>query len=149
MKKLVIGALALLILILTAIPFETTFVPEWKLRVVDEFGVPYKKQLVREFCNNYTLGIHPCEGKDDTDKLTDENGYVVFPERVIRASLIFRIVRFFIAFLLFFVNGEYGEQVYVDSSGPKGHAELRFVPGTPLPEVFVLASENHNIGTQN
>lgn len=87
MKKKIIIPILILLLALAFIPFNTTLVPEWRVQVVDENGNPYKGKLVRQSCYNYTLGVSPCSGADNSAKLTDENGYVTFPERKINMSL--------------------------------------------------------------
>ena len=140
MKKKVI-AVILFCALISLIPFPTTLVPEWKVQVVDENGNPYKGKLVRQACSNYTLGIHPCSGAEDTDKLTDENGYVIFPERKITASLFSRIIRSILNFVMIFAHGSYGVDIYLDSSGPQGYKMLEYVPGKPLPEKFILPSK--------
>jgi hypothetical protein len=116
-------------------------VPEWKIRVEDENGNPYAGKMVRQFCTNYTLGIHPCEDADDTTKYTDDNGYVVFPERKIQASLLSRLLRSSYHFVLQFAHGGFGAQAYVDSSGPQGYKRLDYDFSQAPPEVLILPSE--------
>jgi hypothetical protein len=141
MKKKVIPILILLIA-LTFIPFNTTLVPEWKVQVVDENGKPYKDKLVRQFCYNYTLGVSPCSDADDSLKLTEENGYVVFPERKINMSLLFRLVRPVFYYVMRLAHGSYGVDIYLDSTSPAGYKTLKYIPGEPLPEKFILPSES-------
>lgn len=140
MKKKVI-AVVLFCALISFIPFSTTLVPEWNVQVVDENGNPYKGKLVRQSCNSYTLGIHPCSVASDADRLTDENGYVVFPERKIAASLFSRIVRSIFNFVMIFAHGSYGVDVYLDSSGPQGYKMLEYIPEEQIPEKFILPSK--------
>ena len=78
---------------LSLIPYDTVFVPEWHLRIVDGSGNPVVGVRVVQFCTNYTLGIHPCELVDDDEMTTDNDGFVVFPARKIRANLLYRVTR--------------------------------------------------------
>lgn len=127
-----------LALIASLIPFDTTLVPEWRLRVVNEAGSPYKGQRVRQFCYSYTLGISPCYDSNDFMRETDENGYIVFPERKINASLLSRALRTAFNFTMQIAHGSFGESVYVDATGPTGHKTLEYIPGHPPPEIFIL-----------
>jgi hypothetical protein len=144
MKKKLIPILILLTA-LAFIPFNTTLVPEWKVQVIDENGNPYKEKLVRQFCYNDTLGTSPCSDANDSLKLTDENGYVVFPERKINMSLLFRLVRPVLNFVMLFAHGGYGVEIYLDSTSPQGRKTLKYVSGEPLPEKFILPSESFQV----
>lgn len=141
MKKILL-ALIVGIIVLLFIPFETTLVPEWKLRVINENGNPYKGKIIREMCYNYTLGISPCSEANDSMQRTDENGYVIFPERKIDASLFFRVTRSIFNFVMLIAHGSYGVDIYVDSSGPQGYKTLEYKSNEPLPEKFILPSES-------
>ena len=139
-NKVAIVIIVLTCLGLSLIPFDTTFIPEWKLRVVNEGGVPLEGQFVAQYCTNYTLGIHPCEDVDNDSKITNREGYVVFPERKIRASLLYRIVRPIAGLFLFLANGEYGTYGSVGTSGPYGTKSIEYRPEGPLPEKIILPS---------
>ena len=76
----------LLILILLFYPFQTTIVPEWSLKVVDEDGAVVRDVNVTEHWQHYLL-----ESSSHEDARTvGQNGAVSFPERNIRASLVRR-----------------------------------------------------------
>jgi len=77
-KILILIPILIILIVLAFVPFETTLVPEWKVKVIDENGNPYVGKLVRQSCHNYTLGVSPCSGVSDSAKITDKNGYVVF-----------------------------------------------------------------------
>jgi len=139
-KKLIV--ILMLVIVATLVPFNTTLVKEWRIRVVDEARNPYKGKLVRQFCGSYTLGIFPCDQAGDSIQLTDENGYVVFPERKIRASLISRGGRSIFNLFNLVVHGSYGVDIYVDSSGPQGYKTLKYVSGEQPPTELVLPSES-------
>lgn len=138
------GKIILIVLIATTvlslIPFHMTAAPEWKIQVVDENGVPYQQQLVRQSCRNYSLQTD-CE-KAASDQFTDENGYAVFPKRTIRLSLLMRVVNFAIN-IFQSVGGHtsFGLTVELYSSGPVGYPVLEYDPDKPLPEKFILQSK--------
>jgi hypothetical protein len=120
-------------------PYKTTLVPAWQVQVVDEHGKPYPKKLVRQYCDDYSLGISPCN-ELDADQETDANGYVVFPERTIRASIISRAVRKGFYGVMTIAHGSYGKRVELTTTGPKDYKTLEYIPGKPLPTKFVLES---------
>lgn len=137
------GKLILIVLIATTvlslIPYHTTAAPEWKIQVVDENDVPYRQQLVRQFCRDYSLQTD-CE-EAESDQLTDENGYAVFPKRTIRLSLFVRVASFAVN-IFQSVGGHtsFGLTVELSSSGPVGYSTLEYDPDKPLPEKFILQS---------
>jgi hypothetical protein len=116
-------------------------VPRWRIQVVDEKGVPYQGHLVREFCFNYTLDVDPCQTSADSMQMTDENGYVEFPERTIKLSAAARLFRSVYTFLALFVHRSWGTDIFVDSSGPMGYKTVDYNGEGPLPDKIVLPSE--------
>ena len=72
----------------TVLPFETTVVPAWRIRVVDEAGNPIAGVNAREHWQHYTVETR---GHEEL-LITDENGYVSFPARSVRASILDRII---------------------------------------------------------
>lgn len=83
-KWLAMGAFIACLVVLLFYPFDTTVVPEWKLRVVDQTGQRLRGNRVRESWCHYTL-----ETQDHEEELfTDADGYVQFPRRAIRTNLI-------------------------------------------------------------
>ena len=114
-------------------PFETTVVPEWKVRVVDERMKPLSNLVVREQWRNHSVEFH---GHID-DRKTDSDGSVFFPRRTVRASLIFRIAGWTVSHLN--VHGESGPKAstlvlgsYLTSSNSD------YSPEKPLPEVIIV-----------
>jgi len=55
------------------IPFETTVVPKWKVRVIDETGGPYASTRVRQSWKHYTLETEA--GENSETRWTDAEGY--------------------------------------------------------------------------
>lgn len=114
-------------------PFDTTVVPEWRIRVVDEPTKPATGIIVREQWRNHSVEFH---GHYE-DRMTDSEGYVYFPRRTARASLIFRVVGRAVVALN--VHGESGPTAstlvlgsYLTSS------DSDYSPEKPLPEVIVV-----------
>lgn len=137
-KKLAVLVL-LLGLIASLIPFNTILVPEWRLKVVNEAGVPHVGMGVRQFCYSYTLGMSPCHDSNDFMRETDTSGSVVFPERRITASLLSRIVRTIYHLVMKRIaDDSVGVSVYVDATGPEGYKTLKYESGEAPPELFVL-----------
>ena len=69
-------------------PFPTETVPAWTVQFVDEAGAPWKNITVEQIWRNPRL-----EFRENRQSLvTDENGYVRFPRRTTRASLIVRVI---------------------------------------------------------
>jgi hypothetical protein len=139
-RKFVALSVCFLCLVGSLVPFDTVFVPEWKLRLVDENGNPWRGQYVAQYCTNYTLGIHPCEDQENASQITDQDGVVLFPERRIRANLLYRIFRPVFGLFLLLLNGEYGENGYLSTSGPYGSQVIRFEPDGPLPIEIVISA---------
>src|SRR5947209_16359770 len=102
-----IGLMLLGIVILT-VPVQTTVVPEWRLRVVTKDGRPCAGVTVSESWEDYTLELE--SGKGIEDKKTDQDGYVTFPQRVVRATLFTRSLRTIASYLTFPVHGSLGKK---------------------------------------
>lgn len=68
------------------IPFPTTVVPEWKVRVVNESGKPIKALRVKQYWQNYSVEF----SGNEQESVTNDDGYVTFPRRVVWAGLLHR-----------------------------------------------------------
>ena len=134
-------SIALIAIGLALIPFKTTMVPRWRIQVVDEKGAPYQGKLVRQFCDDYTLRVDPCRMHADSMQLTDENGYVDFPERTFWLSALSRLLRNGYSILLLIAHGSRGSDIAVDSSGPMGYKRVEYDGDGPLPDKIVLPRE--------
>ena len=88
-------------------PFESNVLSVWKLQVVDVNENVCRNMLVTQDWGHYSL--YPDNGGGGLDKrFTDMNGYVEFPERKIRASLLRRGVMPIIAHMLVIAHGSVG-----------------------------------------
>lgn len=88
-KRFRIGVVVALVVLLVALlyPFETTLVPQWNLRIVDDSGAPVREINVTEHWQNYLL---ESEGHEEA-KATNQDGFVSFRARNIRASVANRV----------------------------------------------------------
>ena len=130
--------LFLVILVLVALtvvyPFETTVVPEWKIRVVDETGSPFVGARVVQQWDHYSLGIGGGE-----EKWADEAGYVVFPKRIARSSFLHRMLRTSWAAVTTLAHGSTGIRATVWATTPRVSSDsVEYEEGKPLPQVIVL-----------
>jgi hypothetical protein len=88
-RRSTLTAAALFVLVLLFLlfyPFQTTIVPEWSLRVVDEEGAVVRDVNVTEHWQHFLL---ESSSHEDVRRVA-ENGVVSFPERTIRSSLVSR-----------------------------------------------------------
>jgi hypothetical protein len=83
LRWLLVG-LVVIVMVIMLIPFESTVVPAWRIRVIDENGRPYVGQIVTQSWKHYTLEKEA--GRNAESRQTDNAGYVSFPERTIKAS---------------------------------------------------------------
>jgi hypothetical protein len=84
----IVVVLALAVVLVTFLyPFETTTVPQWNLRIVDDAGAPVREINVTEHWQNYLLET----GGHEEAQTTNQAGLVSFGERSIRASVASRL----------------------------------------------------------
>ena len=69
-------------------PFQTTTVPQWNLRVVDDAGAPVREMNVTEHWQDYLL---ESAGHEEV-QTTNQDGLVSFGARSIRASVTRRLL---------------------------------------------------------
>ena len=117
-------------------PFESTIVPAWRLRVVDVEGNPCSGMQVNQGYKHYSLDLGA--GDYGEYKFTDEDGYVEFPGRTIRASMIWRVSAPVLAYLSVIFHGSTGISGYVFASGMKGGPWLTYKPSKPLPDRIIV-----------
>ena len=80
------AAFAVSLLLLLFYPFQTTIVPEWSLKVVDEEGAAVREVNVTEHWQHFLLE----KSSHEDVRQVGDNGVVSFPVRNIRASLVRR-----------------------------------------------------------
>jgi hypothetical protein len=133
--------LAMLLALVLLYPFESTVVPEWTVRVVDQRGNPVRGKFVRESWAHYSLELDPT--RYGTDRWSDDNGYVSFPKGTIRASLARRAIFPVLTSVYSLAHGSRGIRVdvtvwYGAENMPKS---LTYEPGNLLPDQIVVPSD--------
>lgn len=146
MRKIIFIAFGIALLLLgigLLIPYQTVLAPEWRVQVIDNSGKPYVGQKVRQFCSDYTLDINLCTDRSAA-QFTDQNGYVIFPERTYSSSTVVRLLATLKKSIFrYLAHGSVGTSVYLDSSGPAGYATLEYTADMQEPPaIFLLKSEN-------
>jgi hypothetical protein len=134
-RIVVVCALAV-VLIIFLYPFETTTVPQWHLRVVDDAGTPVREINVTEHWQNYLLET---SGHEEA-QTTDQDGLVTFGERSIRASIARRLFARISQFGNYNNRGRpirYGAVVVWGSKSYETTVAVYPGEGTPQPEVRV------------
>lgn len=127
-------------------PFDTTVVPAWKLRVIDEHGVSYEGIRVVESWKDYSLELEA--GMNGEERWTDRNGVVEFPQRTIRMSIFGRIFRMSITRINRLLHGSTGIHAYIMATGPQGTRDIDYKPNKPPPDTLVLPRHEKSDGNQ-
>ena len=130
-RYIVVGIVVLLIIVML-IPFESTIVPTWRLRVLDVNGNACPGMRVDSTWQHYSLELEPMAHRDT--RLTDSMGYVEFPRRPIAASLARRIINTAFAYMTLIAHGSVGPSGIVWATGIKDVAWLNYERGKPLPD---------------
>jgi hypothetical protein len=122
------------LIVLLFYPFELTVVAEWRLRIVDQTGQRLRGNRVRESWSHYTLET---QGHEE-ERLSDGDGYVTFPRRTLRTSLITWAAKFLAR--LVNVHSSYGPSasVYYLGDYPLISEEPWYQPGRPLATQIVV-----------
>lgn len=121
------------------IPFPTTIVPTWKLKVVDEQNNICPNKEVTQTWAHYSIYIGSGNSQSE-DRLTDEEGNIEFPTRTVWSPLIWRIIGAVIANALTIAHGSAGADSSVYSSGIKDVAWISYKPEKPLSDKIVVHS---------
>ena len=85
--RIALAAALVLCLVTFLYPFQTTTLPQWNLRVVDDAGTPLREIKVTEHWQHHPLDA---SGHEET-QATNQDGLVSFDVRNIRASLVRRL----------------------------------------------------------
>lgn len=134
--RIVVIAASTIFLVTFLYPFETTTVPQWNLRIVDDAGAPVREVNVTEHWQNYLLET----GGHEEAKTTNQDGLVSFDERSIRASLARRLFSRISKFGNYNNRGRpilYGAVVVWGNKSYETTVAVYSGEGTPQPEVRV------------
>jgi hypothetical protein len=113
-------------------PYESVVVAAWKVKVVDVNGVACQNMPVMQIWGDYSLFITGDYQYEDV--LTDQAGFVEFPERRVRAIGLRRLVMPLITKALTLAHGGYGVHASVHANGLKDVAWLSYRGDGPLPD---------------
>ena len=86
--RMVVIAALVIFFVTFLYPFQTTIVPQWNFRVVDDAGAPVREIKVTEHWQHYLL---ESDGHQET-QTTTQDGLVSFDLRSIRASITRRLL---------------------------------------------------------
>jgi hypothetical protein len=136
--KLVFGLVtAASVLAVLLYPFETTVVPEWKVRVVDESGNLMIGMAVKEGWEHSSIESH----RHEQDLTTDDEGRVTFPRRTIRANLLWRVGG--AAVVAIVPHQQSGPHFFLYALGPYSTLTgTDYLPNNPLPGTIVVRRLN-------
>ena len=132
-RWITIGVLAVICLY----PFKTTVVPRHRIKIVDKDGHPVSKALARQGWGDYSAELNAGSSED---QWSDENGYVIFPERSVRANLLKRGLVLILNILQLNPHASYRQSAYVIAWDPDGKSgSIHYELNKPLPETIVIA----------
>lgn len=118
-------------------PVETSVVPEWSVRVVDERGTPVRGAVVRQSWQHYSLERNGHE----EDLATDSDGYVTFQPRKIRAGLFGRIMVPVLNAFSLREHASFGPSASVTVWGEHGsYSSAQYEPNKSLPDKLTFPS---------
>jgi hypothetical protein len=120
----------LLLAVSLLVPYPTQVVPEWRIRVVDLNGAPVFREPVMEIWQHYSLE----SVSHEEERLTDGDGYVIFPERTIWRPLLARVLFTSCAAVSTLAHGSMGVHAWVMAPGHSMSCyPCVYEPGEPLP----------------
>lgn len=112
-------------------PIETSVIPQWHIQLVDVNETPCASMRVTQSWGHYRLYL---DGNYSSDhRLTDQNGYVRFPERTIRASLSRRIIMPIVTRIATIMHGGWRVDGAVWATGIKDVAWISYESGRSVP----------------
>jgi hypothetical protein len=130
--RLLIVVIICVVLFVAVFPIDTTLIPQWKVQVVDVNGEPCANMRVTQNWGHYRLYLDGNHSSDD--RFTDLNGYVQFPERTTRASLLRRTFMPIVTRVVTIMHGGWRVDGAVWASGIKDVAWLSYEAHRSLPE---------------
>jgi hypothetical protein len=126
------------IIVMLLVPFKTTVVPAWKLQVVNMQAIPCGGLVVVQSWRHYSLDMEG--GEHLESRSTDKDGWVDFPERTIRKSVLGRLFANALTLINTLFHGSRGIRASISASGPPGYGEVNYQVGKPMPQQLVLVS---------
>ena len=131
-RRFGLGILVLLAIVFLY-PFETTLVPEWKVRIVDESGAVVAGVAVKEGWIHNSVE----RNRHEQTLTTDSEGYVAFPSRALRANLLLRLAGPAVVSVI--PHAQRGPHVFLDVLGPySSRSSTDYSPKDPLPNTIIV-----------
>ncbi len=116
-------------------PFKINVVPVWRVQVVDTSGSPVANMPVGQDWRHYSFE----QESHWEESITDENGFVTFPERVLRASVCRRLINLRPANLPGFPHGGSGPHSFIlVLAGPDYQNDFATYTGSQPPPARVI-----------
>ena len=109
LRMLLLLLLVVLVAVVMLLPSNITVVPTWRIRVVDESGEPARGVMVRQHWRHYSVENYGHE----EELQTDENGYVVFPQRTIKTNALSIIFGSLDKFLENGIHASFGADAHI------------------------------------
>ena len=134
----------ILIAVLLLYPFETMVVPAWRIRVVDMVGAPVGGFPVSQHWQH-----HSVERRGHQQVLvTDNDGYVNFPRRTVRGSLMLRVLKPIFNILTQGVHVDLGIYAYIVPHMTREYQSLSvgfsYSPNEPLSNEILVRRRNYS-----
>ncbi len=138
---LLLGAICSSIFLLY--PSTSVLCPAWKIQLVDEAGNPVPNAFVRQHWQDYSVE----SDSHEQDTYSDENGYVSFPERTIKASRLLRFAGATLNLLSQGVHASFGASSHIAAYGDKVKGRrlegfAYYEEGKPLPKQLEMYMVN-------
>lgn len=135
-KRFLLGGTIFVVVALGCLlfPYESTVVPEWRVRAVNDQRAPLMNVTVTQYWRHMT--IEPDDHR--ADAMTDNQGYVTFPRRTVRGSLLRRVFES-LRNRLDLHGTDSGPHSYLIVSGDMNSTtdNSDYRPGKPLPQEIV------------
>ncbi|MFH2049800.1 MAG: hypothetical protein ABIJ12_10185 [bacterium] len=133
-KRIILSIIAVVILVLSLIPYTSVVCPAWEIQVIDEYGNPFPKANISHYWQYYSLE----DFDHELDTCTDVTGNITFPERTISAGLLMRIYGIVNEILDQGQNASIGPHTNVIASGKGYDNHLFYYNNQKTPQVIQL-----------
>jgi hypothetical protein len=126
---IVIGTAGLVLLL---VPWPSTVAPSIRLRVFDETGAPARNIVVTQRWGHYNF-----DSEREASSRTDDNGYVDFPARLVKANGVSRVIKPIVGTFTHEGSGPYA-QIHAYGSDPYVWTSVPSSVKDPLPRELHL-----------
>lgn len=131
--SVVLAALAALAIVIFY-PFQITTVPEWTVKVLRDDGEPGRGIVVRQHWRHYAV---ESENHEEI-AMTDNDGYVSFPRRTVRASFFNQYIGKMRNIRQQGIHASFNPSSQLVAFGNGFLGSVRYEPDSPLPKELRL-----------